>query len=202
MTYPGDMVLTRIPSAASSWARLRANDQTKPFEPAYPDRRCPGETCWDVWEQIMIILPFMLCCFILLVTCCTAQNVPASYARFSQCSFSWSSWWCFAYINQLQSSNVFPGMVEERFIYTDSRCSNTGWMTMYISCFLIQCDDYTYMPSTRRKLWKIWSKDWFNCSCFVRSQLLPVSDAALFFIFCWPVHTDSRRGGQAFDFVL
>lgn len=63
VTYPGDMVFTLMPSTASSWARFRANDQTKPFVPPYPERQWPGATCWVVWEQIMIILPFLHCCF-------------------------------------------------------------------------------------------------------------------------------------------
>lgn len=35
LSYPGEMVLTLIPSEASSCARLRANDRTKPLLPAY-----------------------------------------------------------------------------------------------------------------------------------------------------------------------
>lgn len=113
---------------------------------------------------------FMLFCFILLVTCCTAKNVPASYANFSPYRFPQNSGWCLAYVNQLLFSKIIPGIVEERFIYTNPRCNDTGWMKTYISCFPGQCNDNTYMPSTRRNLWEIWSKVWFNSSSFVRSQ--------------------------------
>jgi hypothetical protein len=57
ITYPGLMLLTRIPVAAISWASWRANDFTKPLLPPYAVSMWPGHDPEAEAEATITTLP-------------------------------------------------------------------------------------------------------------------------------------------------
>lgn len=54
------MLLTLIPSAASSWLSCKQKDFTKPFVPPYAVKKCPGHLFDAAWEAIISMLPLLL----------------------------------------------------------------------------------------------------------------------------------------------